>query len=103
MDMKAWLATSGLTVKESSYLKQPTFPYVVFTDDCDAGYHDLTHKNIMHSVTVELYETAISTTDEALIEALITDLLTRYTKRRDWLDSESCYITTFEFDYEEIE
>lgn len=102
MNMQAWLATSGLTVKEEQFLTVPPLPYVKFNDDAQAGYHSLTRKNITHNVTLDLYTGAIDATSEALITALLDDLPDRYTRTRKWADTENCYVTTITFALEEI-
>ena len=105
MNMKTWLETTGLTTAEEQFNSPPTRPYVTFSDDITAGYLDLSHKQLVHNMSVRLYESAIDTVDEALIEALITSLpeTPRYNKQREWDDFEKFFVTIYDFVIEETE
>lgn len=103
MDVKAWIETSGVTVAEDIYIDPPTMPFIVFTDNIDAGYRDLSTKMLTHSVTIELLAEGIDSTSEAAIEVILTDLDNRYTKSRAWSDADNCFVTRYDANFEETE
>lgn len=101
MDIKAWIETTTLTVVEDISIDEQSFPYVVFTDEVDAGYRDLTTKVLTHNLTIDLYAEPIDTTSEGLLETLLGALDNRYIKRRQW--ATNCFVATYTATFDEEE
>lgn len=103
MDVKTWLEGTSVTVAENIHMKSPGFPYITFSDDVTAGYHDLTTKMLTHDLTIDLRAEAIDSTSEAAIETLLSPLDDRYIKRRTWSNDDNCFVTTYTASIEELE
>lgn len=103
MDVKAWIETSGVTVAEDIYIDPPTMPFVVFSDNIDAGYRDLSTKMLTHNVIIDLLAEGIDSTSETALETILGVLDTRYSKSRAWSDADNCFVTRYDANFEETE
>ena len=96
MDIKKWLETAGEPVAETCFLpdEAPPLPYIVFLDHTARSGADMRNLIRTHSVTVERYSN--TTDDNAALEALFDTCTIKYTKYRQWLKSENCYMTVYD-------
>lgn len=93
LDVKTWLETTGLPVKELRFLSPPALPYVIFRDSISFGGADIVNNLATHELNIELYSENIDTVSEGKIEALLTK---EFTKDREWIESERFYQTIYE-------
>lgn len=102
MDLKELLSGIGINAKELRFLKSPTYPYVVFTDDISVdGSDNMKRIIIEHTASIELYTTSINQ-DEAstkIEELILNNLNVSFSRRREWIDEESHFLTTYSFTF----
>ena len=102
MDIKKWFEDgTGLKIKEYRYRKMPPLPYNTFIDDKNYRGSDLEINIIEHNVTIEHYSEDIDTNDEKIIETFLNNEKSKlqyeyYEKNREWLETESMWITIYE-------
>ena len=102
MDVKKWFETgTGLTIKELRYRKMPPLPYNIFIDDKNYRGSDLETNIIEHNITIEHYSEDIDVNDESIIETFLNNEKSKlhyeyYEKNREWLETESMWITIYE-------
>lgn len=104
MDIKTWLETAKEPVAEAAFPPGedvPKMPYIVYLDHLERGGGDMENFSRNHSLTVERY----SETDEdnSALEALLEAQAIKYTKEKQWLNDEQCYMTIYDFDVLERE
>lgn len=97
LDIKTWLATTGLPVSEDHFIKPQLLPYIVFTQDKTVRGGDTENCIVDRDIDVELYSENIDTVNESKIATLLDTLPVEYTQTRTWIDSEKFYQTVFSF------
>lgn len=102
MDIKSLIEKTGINAKELRFLKAPSYPYIVFTDDILVnGSDDMRKIIIEHTTAIELYTKSINQ-DEAstkIEEFILNDLNVGFSRRREWIDEESHFLTTYSFTF----
>ncbi|URZ07541.1 hypothetical protein [Clostridium felsineum] len=101
MDIKTWLEESGMKAAETAFKKPPPFPYIVFLDHVKRGGADMKNMIKHHELQVERYSEFND--DSVELEALFDEKALEYTKEKQWLDSEKCFMTRYEFEILERE
>ena len=102
MDIKKWFEDgTGFKIKELRYRKMPTLPYNIFIDDKNYRGSDLETNIIEHNVTIEHYSDDIDENGESIIENFLNNEKSKlhfdnYEKSREWLETESMWITIYE-------
>lgn len=102
MDIKKWFETgTDMKIKELRYLKMPPLPYNIFIDDKHYRGSDLETNIIEHNITIEHYSEDININDEDIIETFLNNEKSKlhyeyYEKNREWLETESMWITIYE-------
>lgn len=97
LDIKSWLQLTGMKVAETSFLKPPALPYIVFDDDTKIGGADSRNCLADRSITVEMYSERINREKETNIENLLNEKGISFKKNRTWIDSEKFYQTVYDF------
>jgi len=95
--IKSLLEMTGLPVREERFLGIMPLPVIVYTDDVEIGGADLKNNLITHNIGIEFYSETIDLENEARIELLLDNLPIRYTRSRDWIESEKFFSTIYEF------
>ena len=95
--IKVLLETIGLPVRKQRFLGIMPLPAIVFTDDVEIGGADLKNNLITHNIGIEFYSETIDLINEAKIEYLLDNMPIRYTRNRDWIESEKFFSTVYEF------
>lgn len=97
LDIKTWLASAGEPVAEVCFPpgEAPALPYVVYLDSITRGGSDLRNILWQHALTVERYSNTAE--DNAGLEELFDAAAIEYTKDKQWLSDEECYMTTYDF------
>ena len=101
LDIKTWLETIGLEVAEECFIEPPPLPYIIFTENSDV--HGADNKNCIanRTVSIELYSEEIDHANEILIENLLNIKNINYKKDRMWIDTETMFEATYDFDFVE--
>lgn len=101
MDIKEWIETTGIKAKEIRFLKTPGYPYIIFYDEQLVRGSD--NMNVIlteHTTSIELYTKTIEDESFEKIENLIiSDLHVGFRRRREWIDEESHFLTTYNFEF----
>jgi hypothetical protein len=102
-DIKAWLETAGEPVAETCFPpgEAKVLPYICFLDSVERTGGDMKNLLTRHSLTVERYSRTAD--DNAALEALFDAGAIPYTKDRQWLSDEECYLTTYDLQRDLIE
>ena len=95
--IKTLLETTGLPVREERYLGIMPLPAIVYSDDIEVGGADLVNNLITHNIGIEFYAESIDLVNDAKIGHLLDNLPIRYTRNRDWIESEKFFLTQYEF------
>lgn len=97
LDVKSWLETTGLKVKEERFLSPPPLPYIIFKDDADISGAD--NKNCISSrgINIELYSEKVDHVSETKIENLLNEKAIKFKRDRMWIDSEKFFETIYDF------
>lgn len=102
MDIKSWIEKTGINAKELRFLKSPSYPYIVFVDDILVrGSDDMMKIITEHTTSIELYTKTINQ-DEAstkIEELILNDLGVDFTRRREWIEEESHFLTVYNFEF----
>lgn len=103
MDIKTWLEQAGEPVAETCFLpgEAPDLPYIVYLDDSERGGGDMKNFSRNHSLSVERYSE--TSDDNTALEALLDTQAIKYTKEKQWLTDEECFMTVYNFDILERE
>lgn len=102
MDIKKWFEDgTKMKIKELRYLKMPPLPYNIYIDDKVYRGADLENNIIEHNIVIEHYSETIDESNEEIIETFLNNEKAnlnyeRYEKNREWLESESMWITIYE-------
>ncbi|WP_143316867.1 hypothetical protein [Clostridium sp. HBUAS56017] len=98
-DVKAWIKATGMEVAENCFIKPPSLPYVIFTEEIKVRGAD--NKNCIadRSVSAELYSDRINHEAEEKVENLLNEKSIEYKKNRTWIDSEKFFQTVYDFDF----
>jgi len=101
LDIKSWLETTSMKVKEERFLTPPPFPYIIFMDNSDISGAD--NKNCIASrdISVELYSLEVDHVSESLIENLLNEKAIKYKRDRTWIDTEMMFETIYDFNFVE--
>lgn len=93
--------TTGYKVAKTAFKRPPPLPYLVFLDSSDRNGADMKNLKVEHSLTVEYY----SETDEycAELESLLDSVPLKFKQDQQWIESEKCYMTTYDFNIIERE
>ena len=97
LDVKAWLETTGMKVAEDRFLKPPSFPYIVFTDNTDVSGADNKNFLVDRMISIEMYSDKINRDAEQNIELLLNQKSINYKRYRTWIDSEKFFQTVYDF------
>ncbi|SCL88025.1 hypothetical protein [Sporanaerobacter sp. PP17-6a] len=102
-DLKSWLEQAGEPVEETCFVpgEAPQFPYIVFLDTVERVGGDTKNMAKQHSVAVERYSDGPE--DNLQLEALFDKQAIKYTKDRQWLSNEECFLTIYNFEIFERE
>ena len=95
--IKLLLETLGLPVRENRYLGVMPLPCIIYSDDIEMGGGDLSNNVITHNIGVELYSEKIDRINEEKLESLLDVMPNKYTRIRDWIESEKFFLTQYEF------
>ena len=95
--IKTLLETTGLPVREQRFLGVMPLPAIVYSDDIEVGGADLKNNLLTHNIGIEFYAETIDLANEAKIELLLDNMPIRYTRNRDWIESEKFFLTQYEF------
>lgn len=79
----------------------PALPYIVYLDEVTREGADTANLLRRHSVTVERYSETTDT--NTALEALLDAAAIQYTKDRQWLSDEECYMTVYDLQDDIIE
>ncbi|QNK41824.1 hypothetical protein [Caproicibacter fermentans] len=104
MDIKTWLEQAGEPVAETAFPPGedvPEMPYIVYLDDSERGGGDMKNLSRNHSLSVERYSE--TSEDNKMLEALLDTQAIKYTKEKQWLTDEECFMTVYNFDILERE
>jgi len=96
-DVKNWLETTGMKVAEDCFIKPPALPYIVFSEDREAGGADNKNCIASRSIRIEMYAEKINRISEEAIEKLLDEKFIEYKKAREWIDTEKFFQTIYEF------
>ena len=100
LDVKNWLKEgTGLSVANTAFINKVTLPFIVFLEDTEIKGSDLDNDIVDKSVTIELYSSTISKSNETKIEKLLNEKSIKYKKSRMWLDDERCFETMYDFSF----
>lgn len=96
MDVKKWLEMAGEPVADTCFTpgEVPPRPYLVFLDHTKRSGGDMRSMVKAHSLTVERYSDTDD--DNTALEALFDAQAIKYTKYRQWLKDEGCYMTVYD-------
>ncbi|MBS6503583.1 MAG: hypothetical protein KH415_18555 [Clostridium sp.] len=103
LDVKELLKMTGLEVAETSFLKAPSLPFIIFLQDVEEAGADIKNNIIERNVTVEFYSARINNEKEKVIEDLLREKLIKFKKDRVYVDSQSFFETTYTFSLYEKE
>ena len=95
--IKFLLESTGLPVRENRYLGVMPLPCIIYSDDIETGGADLLNNVITHNIGVELYSEKIDRTNEERIEKLLDAMPIKYTRTRDWIESEKFFLCQYAF------
>lgn len=98
LDIKTWLeSNTNMKANEDCFRSPPGFPYLVFIDD--TKYTGADNKNYIanRSIRVEMYSDKINKTAEQKVESLLNEKAVEFKRDRTWIDSQSFFMTVFEF------
>lgn len=103
MNINAWLETAGEPVSETCFPpgEAPAPPYVVYLDTVERSGGDMKNMIRRHSLTVERYSNVSD--DNTALEALFDAGAMKYTKDKQWLSDEECYLTLYVLETDLIE
>lgn len=97
LDVKTWLESTGLPVKENHFKSPPALPYLVFVQDTRIRGSDSENCIVEREIDIELYSESIDQTSDLLIETLLDAIPVEYSKNREWIGTEQFFQTTFSF------
>lgn len=103
LDVKKFLATTGLEVAETCFIKPPSLPYIIFLEDVEENGADFKNNILSRDITVELYSQKINREKEKLIEELLKEKSIKFKKERLYIDSEKFFQTVYDFSLYEKE
>lgn len=97
MDVKTWFENgTGLKIKELRYLKPPTIPYFLFTNEIGIRGADLLNNIIENNIVIERYS---ETNDEddfkeiQKVNKLLNSEFYTYKSDNEYLEKEKLYAT----------
>ena len=97
MDFKTMLeGATGLPTEEIVFRKPQKLPFIIFIDKQQAMGDDYNTRLIAHDLTVEFYAERIDKEHEEKMEKLFKDENWKYTRERQWLEDQKCFVTVFE-------
>lgn len=97
LDIKAWLETTEIKTAETSFIKPPPLPYIVFTENKDVRGADNRNCISERTISIEFYSSVVDHTSEGEIEGLLNEKLIEYSKDRIWIDTENMFETIYDF------
>jgi len=98
LDIKAWLAITGIENEENYYFSPPSMPYILFLDNQDWRGADGINNICERSISLELYSETIDKISEQKIEDILNMSGYQFTKNRLWIaDSLDAFQTTYDF------
>ncbi|MPM06453.1 hypothetical protein SDC9_52754 [bioreactor metagenome] len=103
LDVKELLKMTGLEVAETSFLKAPSLPFIIFLQDVEETGADIRNNITARNVTVELYSARINEEKEKNIEDLLREKLIKFRKERVYIDSQKFFETIYTFSLYEKE
>lgn len=97
LDVKHWLKSTGLEVADTSFIKPPSLPYIVFIETDNIAGGD--NKNCIsdRSIVIELYSSRIDRDSELKIENLLNEKAIEYKKDRTWIKDDNFFETMYDF------
>ncbi|MBU3153502.1 hypothetical protein [Clostridium estertheticum] len=101
LDIKIWLETISIKVAEERFLKPPPLPYIIFMEGALVSGADDKNCIVDRDVSIELYSKLVDHESEAQIESLLNEKSIKYKKDRMWIDSETMFETTYDFNFVE--
>lgn len=96
-DIKILMEATGYKVTLESFLKPPTLPYLVITEQSDTGGADYKNCLVNRQLGIELYSAKIDKVAEEKVENLLNEKSIKYKKDRTWIDTESFFQTVYDF------
>ncbi|WP_066679319.1 hypothetical protein [Clostridium septicum] len=97
LDVKELLKKTGLKVEETSFLKAPPLPYIIFLEDIEELGADIKNNIVERDITVEFYSSRIDKERENVIEDLLREKLIKFRKDRVYIDSQKFFETIYTF------
>ena len=101
LDIKPWLETTSLKVSEERFLKPPSLPYIIFMEGSSVSGSDDKNCIADRDISIELYSLKVNHVLETLIENLLNEKSIKYKKDRMWIDSETMFEATYDFNFVE--
>lgn len=96
-DIKTLLETTGYKVALVSFIKPPVLPYLTVTEQNSTGGADYKNCLVNRQIGIELYSAKIDQTAEQTVENLLNKKSIEFKKDRIWIDTDSFYQTTYDF------
>lgn len=103
LDVKELLKMTGLEVAETSFLKAPALPFIIFLQDVEEAGADIKNNIIERNVTVEFYSARINNEKEKIIEDLLRQKLIKFKKERVYIENQNFFETIYTFSLYEKE
>lgn len=97
LEIKSWLETTGYMVEEELFIKPPSLPYIIFTEEIDTSGADDKNCIADRKISIELYSEEINKVAEQAIENLLNEKSIQYSKSRVWLNEEMMFETIYGF------
>jgi len=101
LETKPWLETTGYAVEEELFMKPPSLPYIIFTENNDVSGADNKNCIVDRGISIELYSEEINKVAEKAIENLLDEKAIQYSKDRTWLNTEMMFETIYDFVFKE--
>ena len=97
LDVKGLLKMIGLEVAETSFLKAPQLPYIIFLEKDEESGADFKNNITGRDITVEFYSARIDKEKEKVIEDLLREKSIKFIKDRVYVDSQKFFETIYTF------
>lgn len=98
MEVKTWLASSGLNIADTVWKKPPAYPYGVYLDNTNVRGADERLCIREHDITIELYsdsEKGLGLAESKLEAFLISEAKAFEHVSRAWIESERHWQSTY--------
>ncbi|GAB6169695.1 hypothetical protein JCM1393_21550 [Clostridium carnis] len=103
LDVKGLLKMTGLAVAETSFLKAPQLPFIIFLEGIEETGADIKNNIVERDIIIEFYSARIDKEKEKNIEDLLREKLIKFKKERVYVDSQKFFETIYTFSLYEKE